>query len=129
MQQHGGADPDSRAVDRSNQRLCRVTDRLEKLIYRAVGAAWRHIDKVGDIVATGEAVLVTLDDHRPQTVIRLGGVDRFGHGAVHVTSQRVFLVRPMHAQGQYGVTSINQQVFGHVVLLNGRATRSVMPGG
>ncbi len=99
MEQHGGADADRRAIDRSNQRLAGVADGLEEDVYRAVGTAAFVLDEIGNVVTAGETLGTALDDDGADAGIVLRGVDGLAHDAIHVTGQGILLVGAVQRQG------------------------------
>src|SRR6202790_1575165 len=98
MEQHGGADADRDAVDRGDDRLDVVRERIEK--FRRVGCA-RRIGVGGgvpqkflNVVAGGKHARAAGDDEAADLWIVLRGVDRVAHGAIHFLGDRVLLFGP-----------------------------------
>ena len=83
MEQHGGADADRDAVDRGDDRLDVVRERIKKFDgvgrARRIGVGGAVLEEILEIVAGGEHAGAAGDDHAANCRIVLRGVDGIAH--------------------------------------------------
>src|SRR5712671_5970521 len=121
VEQHGGADADRDAIDRGDDRLDVVRERIEKL--RGVGSAGRVavggavLQEVLEIVTSGKYTRAAGDDDAADRRIVLRGIDRLAHGAIHFLRDRVLLFRPPQLDHAGCVFVGDYQMSGHAAVL------------
>src|ERR1700682_4439104 len=124
MEQHGGADADRDAIDRGDDRLGVVGERIEKL--RGVGGARRVcvggtvLQKIIEIVTRGKYAGPAGDDDAADLRIVLRGVDGFAHRAIHFLRDGVLLFRPPQLDHAGRVFVGDDQVSAHEAVLETR---------
>jgi hypothetical protein len=79
-------------------------------------AALRIAEEIADVIAGRECAGHTEEDVHANRGIGLAGVQRFDHGGVHGASERVLLVRPVHADELGRAAALDGDVLGQVSL-------------
>ena len=129
MEQHGGADADRDAVDRGDDRLDVVRQRIKEFRRRWRRAACRSLE-VPSFRKSSRSLPAVNTPEPPvmmmQRIVRivLRGVDRIAHGAIHVLRDRVLLFGPPQPDHPRRVFVGDYQMIGHgTVLERGEALR------
>src|SRR6202163_1102273 len=124
MEQHGGADADRDAIDRGDDRLSVVGERIEKLGRvggaGGVGVGSTVLQKVIEIVTRGKYTRPAGDDDAADLRIVLRGVDGFAHRAIHFLRDGVLLFRPPQLDHAGRVFIGDDQVSAHEAVLETR---------
>jgi hypothetical protein len=99
MQQHGGADADSKPVDGGDQRLAVARQRLEEVDGDRLEPAFGGLEEIRNIAAGGKRPRRTGKDDAADRGGFAGLIERAGHRRIHRLGQRVLLLRPVHPDG------------------------------
>jgi len=98
MEQHGDTDPHGEAIYRCNKRFAGLTDGEQKLHDRAFRTGGRSSEKIGQVVAAGEAVRSAADQNHPYRIVTIGLSQAIGQSLIHGQIKGVLLVRAVDAQ-------------------------------
>ena len=112
VKQHRGPYTDCRAVDRSDQRLARLTDRGQKLKNRTVFASRRILGKIAQIVATGKTLGAAVNQYHPDRIVLFCTLQGCSHFTIHLTIDGIELFRSINPNPHYAIAAvgINQHI-------------------
>ena len=98
MKQHGGADADRDAIDRGDDRLDVVGQRIEELggvgCARGTGVRGTVLEKILEIVTGCKYAGTTGNDDAANVRIVLRRIDGLAHRAIHFLGDRILLFGP-----------------------------------
>src|SRR6202171_1319770 len=121
MEQHGGADADRDTIDRGDDRLDVVGERIKKFCRvgcaRPVGVGGGILQEVLEIVTGGKYAGAAGDDEAADLRIVLRGVDGIAYAAIHFLRDRVLFFRPSQLGHARGAFVGDYQVPGHEAAL------------